>query len=177
MSGWASFAAIGCLIGLMPVAATSAQEKAATCSSPEPPSVKVAVESAMTLGRAKTVPSIDAPAPGSAGQITVIARGPILGSMDSEDVSTYLACTHAGFVLTATIVRSAQYRGAVRQNVPWRPVITVVLRPLPGELSFESIWRMKLTNGKTVDRAQTPSHPEQRYPFSVRTTLPGVEQR
>src|SRR4051812_15205839 len=51
--------------------------------------------------------------------ITIIARGPILGSMDSRQTSTEVACTKDGFTLTATITRSANYRGAVRQNVLW----------------------------------------------------------
>jgi hypothetical protein len=55
--------------------------------------------------------------PGTARKaVTVIALGPGLGSMDSRDIKTDLVCTAKGFVLTATIMRSADYHGAVKKT-------------------------------------------------------------
>lgn len=103
--------------------------------------------------------------------ITIVARGPVLGSMDSENVSTGLACTKDGFVLTATITRSANYHGAVRQNVLWSPEITIVIVPRQPAVVLQTIWKMRLSNGKELERARTPPYPKQEYPIIVTRTL------
>jgi len=103
--------------------------------------------------------------------ITVVASGPILGSMDSEKLNPGLACSSEGLVLTATITRSANYSGAVRQNVIWFPRITIVLVPHQADMAFQAIWKMRLTSGKEVDRARTPPYPEKKYPITVTKTI------
>jgi len=103
--------------------------------------------------------------------IMVVVRGPVLGSMDSSNLSTDLACTRDGFALTAAITRSANYHGAVRQNVLWRPVITLRVGLDSPKVVFESIWKMELSNGKKVDRARTPPYPEQEYPITLTKTV------
>lgn len=66
---------------------------------------------------------------GSENEIAVVARGQILGSMDSRKPTTGLTCTNDGLAVTATITRSANYRGAVRQNVLWVPTLSMVITP------------------------------------------------
>jgi hypothetical protein len=99
--------------------------------------------------------------------VTVVARGPVLGSMDSEKLNTDLTCSNDGLVLTATITRSANYRGAVRQNQLWFPQITIVAVPLTPETVFQTIWKMRLTNGRMLERSRTPPYPEKRYPITI----------
>jgi len=104
-------------------------------------------------------------------EITVVAKGPVLGSMDSEKLSTDLACSNDGLVFTATITRSANYHGAVAQNVLWFPRITIVVGPLQREIALQTVWNMRLTNGRMLDHARTPPYPEQKYPITVTKTL------
>jgi hypothetical protein len=99
--------------------------------------------------------------------ITVVARGPVLGSMDSEKLNTDLTCSNDGLVLTATTTRSADYHGAVRQNQLWFPQITIVLEPLTPEIVFQTIWNMRLTNGRMLARSRTPPYSEKRYPITI----------
>ena len=103
--------------------------------------------------------------------IAIVALGPVLGSMDSRKVSTDLACTIDGLVLTAAITRSAAYKGTTAKNILWRPEITIVIVPRQLEISFQASWRMRLTNGQNVGRFRTPPFPEQQYPITVRKTL------
>ncbi len=98
----------------------------------------------------------------------VVAVGPVLGSMDSGEVKTDVACTTKGIVLTATITRSANYHGAVLQNVLWRPRIEIeVALPQPN-VHVEATWMMRLTNGAVLNHAQTPPYPDITYPITVR---------
>jgi hypothetical protein len=105
--------------------------------------------------------------------IAIVARGPVLGSMDSEKLKTDLTCSSEGLVLTATITRSANYHGAVRQNLLWFPQITVVVVPLISNMVFQTIWRMRLTNGKRLDRSRTPPFPERKYPIAITKKFDG----
>ena len=109
--------------------------------------------------------------------ITVVARGPVLGSMDSEELNTDLTCAKDGLVLTATITRSANYHGAVRQNQLWFPQITIVGVPLTPEMVFQTIWRMRLTDGTVVERSRTPPFPEKRYPITLTRKVTGRKSR
>jgi hypothetical protein len=103
--------------------------------------------------------------------MTVIAVGPILGSMDSQDVATSIQCTRAGVALTAAITRSAEYHGGVKKNVLWRPRIKLVVVPLRTGATISITWRMHLTTGDEVDRAQTPPYQYQNYPVTVTRTI------
>jgi len=102
---------------------------------------------------------------------TVVARGPILGSMDAFVAAPDLACTKDGFVLTVTTSRSVNYHGFVMQNILWRPVITLRVRLDSPKVVFQSIWKMELSDGTNVDRARTPPYPEEKYPIVVTNTL------
>src|ERR1700687_5957019 len=86
--------------------------------------------------------------------ITVVARGPILGSMDALARAPDLACTKDGFVLAVTISPSVNDHGFVLQNVLWRPVITLKVRLDSPKVVFQSIWKMELSDGTNVDRAR-----------------------
>jgi hypothetical protein len=102
-----------------------------------------------------------------AREITIVAHGPVLGSMDSETLSTDLACSDAGLVLSATITRSADYQGALRQNLLWFPQITIVVVPLTQDMVLQANWRMRLTNGTMVESFRTPPYPEKKCPIKV----------
>lgn len=99
--------------------------------------------------------------------VTVVVRGPVLGSMDSEKLNTDLACSSDGIVLTATVTRSANYDGSVMQNLNWFPQIKIVLVPRQAEVVFQTVWKMRLTNGRKIDRARTPPYPEKKYPIAI----------
>lgn len=103
--------------------------------------------------------------------IMVVALGPVLGSMDSSEVSTQLACSERGIVLTATITRSADYHGATAKNILWNPKITMVFRLHQPEIVLQTTWRMRLTTGAELDHARTPPYPEQEYPITVTKTV------
>lgn len=108
----------------------------------------------------------------TAGEVlTLVAYGPILGSMDSPAVNTQLLCTEAGVRLVATISRSEHYTGAALQNQLWRPQIGIMVTLRSSEVGIESIWQMQLTNGKKVARARTHPYPGQVYPVKVSLTL------
>jgi hypothetical protein len=104
-------------------------------------------------------------------EITVSSVGPVLGSMDSSDVRTELACTADGCTVTATITRSAEFQGAALQNVLWRPKLVVALTLRQADVLLETIWRMRLTTGDEVAYAQTPGGPDEHYPIVVRKVL------
>lgn|GEM_PF-5141801 len=123
-----------------------------------------------------------APAPAAQEAITLVAtrgatahllvRGPILGSMDAPDVAIALSCTRKGMLATATITRSANYRGALRQNQNWLPSISLALIPQRPEMLFQARWEMRLSTGAMLDRAKTPpAFPARRYPISLTKTI------
>jgi len=155
----------------------SAEEIIKTCALVEVRSVHVSAEGAnpkdatsakIDVSRAQLQATL-------AGEIktvvTVVALGPVLGSMDSTDVRTDLACTAKGIRLTATITRSAHYNGAALKNVLWRPEVTLAVSLNKDEVIFESVWAMRLSTGVNLDHAQTPSQPDQTYPITVTRTL------
>jgi len=111
--------------------------------------------------------------PNNSGEkkLTVIAMGPILGSMDSNAVETECTCTSKGLSLTATILRSADFHGAALKNVTWRPRIEMEIVLHSPDATIEAIWRMKLTSGEVLDHAQTPGHQNQKYPITVTTII------
>ncbi len=51
------------------------------------------------------------------GAVLIIAKGPVLGSMDSVVLAKDLICTRGRMALAVTITRSAEYRGATLKNV------------------------------------------------------------
>jgi hypothetical protein len=101
----------------------------------------------------------------------ITAVGPVLGSMDSKNVKTDLACTPKGFVVTATLTRSADYHAASAKNVLWRPRINAEVILQEQEVTFKVTWRMRLTTGEELDHAQTLPYPDTKYPLTVMETI------
>jgi hypothetical protein len=106
---------------------------------------------------------------GKAGNL--VALGPVLGSMDSSKILTEIDCSIYGVHLTAFVTRSADFNGAVHKNIIWRPAIEISLRLREPEIVVETTWRMRLTSGLEVDRAQTPGYRAQSYPITAMQTL------
>lgn len=100
--------------------------------------------------------------------IEIILNGPVLESMDSSDVGTHLACTSDGVKILATVVRSADYQGAVLANYIWRPIIKVTADLYKAEIVVVSTWRMRLTTGASVKIADTPPNLHQDYPVTIK---------
>jgi len=149
-----------------------AQKVAKVCHGVEVRSVNVSPQVLKDMSRNAQQETIETGASATGTkEITVVARGPVLGSMDSEKLDTDLACSSDGLVLTAIITRSANYHGAVAQNVLWFPRIMIVVGPLQPEIALQIVWKMRLTNGKEVDRARTPPYPEKKYPITVTKTI------
>lgn len=159
----------------------SAQEIMKTCGGVEVRSINISAETEreVLLEAAPEKPAIEiAPAPPSSPMsdtvgkaVTIIALGPVLGSMDLRTVETDLACTAKGFALTATITRSADFHGGVLKNVIWRPKIEIAVVLRQPEVIFEATWRMRLTTGAEAEHTQTPPYPEQKYPATVTKTV------
>jgi hypothetical protein len=100
----------------------------------------------------------------------VSALGPVLGSMDSQNVLVSIECSGKRLLLKATIVRSANYQGSVQKYAAWRPEIAFVVAAGHGaELTI--IWRMVLTTGKEVLRGDLPGGPESRFPIVQKAFL------
>src|SRR5579863_861416 len=162
--------AIVCSLGLSATPA-KAQETPKTCAGVEVRTVHVSIE----LDRGDSF--LPDPSPKIAevpGKIeTLTAIGPPLGSMDSSQLQTALACTQKGIALTATITRSANFQGAVLQNVVWRPRIQIEVGLHQAEVIVATTWRMRLTTGAEVNQAETPAapYPDQQYPITVTKIL------
>ncbi len=107
------------------------------------------------------------------GTVTVMAVGPVLGSMDAPEVKTASACDAKGVVVTATTTRSAEYVGGMLKNVLWRPRLEIVLAPRPAGTDLTTTWKMRLTTGAEVQHAWTPTYPEAKYPVSLTTRIGG----
>jgi hypothetical protein len=108
--------------------------------------------------------------PGQSSTI-IYADGPLLGSMDSNAVPVELTCTTIGVGLTATITRSANYDGAVLQNIQWRPIVEIKVVLHQPEATFDSTWAMRLSNGVVVDHSHPWPYSGQPYPITVTKTL------
>ena len=146
----------------LPALPASAQESVKSCPSVDVRSINESARPVQNFPLDTKQATIEAT---EASGITIVARGPVLGSMDSENLITDLACTAHGFRLTGTITRSANYRGAVRQNVLWSPEITIAIVPRQPAIVVQTIWKMRLSNGKELGRARTPPYLHQDYPI------------
>lgn len=127
-------------------------------ATPEKPAIRIVPPSSATPGTSDKV-------------VTIIATGPVLGSMDSRKLETNFTCTTNGAKLTATITRSADYHGAVQKNVLWRPKLQIVIIPRRPEVIFKTIWKMRLTTGVELNHTRMPPYPEQNYPITVTTIV------
>ena len=104
--------------------------------------------------------------------LNVVAIGPVLGSMDSSEFRTDLDCTPQGFILTTTIIRSANFNGAVRQNINWHPRIETTVELLEPKIVVETKWIMVSSTGALINNAKTPPFTEnQQYPIIVKETI------
>lgn len=160
-----------CFLSLL-VLTAGAQDSVKSCPAAEVRSIRETAKSIQDLPLDTKQATIEfgTSTPEAKG-ITIIARGPVLGSMDSEKLNTDVACSIDGFVLTATITRSENYNGAVRQNVLWSPEITIVIVPRRTSVVVQTIWKMRLSNGKELGRARTPPYRQQDYPITVTQTV------
>ena len=160
--GTASLVCLVCLCG----STAGGQEVVKRCPSVEVYSVEVTPE---TLARQKKSPRIEITeeeeSNAARDRISIVAYGPVLGSMDSSKVDVGFTCTGDGVAVNARITRSANFTGGVLQNVIWHPKINMVVRILRGEPTLEVTWRLFLTNGVESMQAQTPPYPVQKYPI------------
>jgi hypothetical protein len=104
------------------------------------------------------------------GVAEVAIYGPLLGSMDTHDISTHLSCGENEVSLTATLTRSPQYDGSAKTNVIWRPEIELLVH---APVKLDVRWLMYFTNG--VEVAKDVNVPSQTFPmeFSKEIDVPG----
>ncbi len=141
--------------------------KTKKCNNSEVLSIKVESELMQTADDGNQEPEIQVfPGTNVDDPIKIIALGPLLGPMDSHSIKTDLSCSEHGVVLKATITRSANFNGAVLQNQIWRPKVVLTMKA-GQDVTLQTIWSMRLTNGKVVNHAQTPPYPDRSYPISI----------
>lgn len=145
--------------------------KAPATLCPEVQSIQVSreLEGDVLRDRAPETAEVSVISGGTSAQaaVTVMAVGPVLGSMDAPDVATTTACDATGVVITATTIRSSEYAGGVQKNVLWRPRLEIVLTPRPSGTALTTTWKMSLTTGAEVRHARMPPYPEVNYPVTV----------
>lgn len=103
----------------------------------------------------------------SVGTRRVTLVGPVFGSMDSPHFKTSLTCVGHGVVVTQTIIRSADFHGAMLKNDLWRPITTldVTLKSQRAELTAE--WEVRLSDGKPFDAAHAAYWEHYSFPVVV----------
>jgi hypothetical protein len=107
---------------------------------------------------------------GDPARITIVARGPVLGSMDSPNVEAHLECVPGGLRLTAIIARSEAYQGAAAKNVLWRPRLEWPVHLRQMELKLEVTWQQRPPRDERIDRSPAPpSSPP--FPIVVTKTI------
>lgn len=97
-------------------------------------------------------------------EVTILALGPLLDSLDSHKIKLDLTCTADGAILVATVTR---YSGGVIKNVFWRPRIRIVMMLRQPEVLFQTTWTMRRTDGTELDHVGG----RQKYPVTVTTTI------
>lgn len=97
---------------------------------------------------------------------TVLIRGPVFGSMDSPDTHAGLACDVSGIALSQTVVRSGQFHGAAAKNIPWRPLVKLIVRLKAASTELTARWNVRLSDGKRFNAAHAARVGE-RYPVAV----------
>jgi len=174
-----------CFVALF-ASPANAQDIVKMCAGVEVRSIEVLADSGFSESRRKSIflppgpsPTIDVMPPQkkkaapekTQRYVTVMARGPVLGSMDSQKITTDFSCTVNGVLLTATITRSANYAGAVQKNAAWRPQLRALLVLHQSEVALQTVWKMRLSTGSEVREAETPSYATQKYPIIITTTV------
>ena len=149
-----------CLLG----SAVGAAEAVKSCPDVDVQSVQVLTGSSRT----ERIGIVQVPATANGEEaVTLVASGPVLGSMDSKQVHTELVCLPKGVAVTATLTRSAEYRGATTKNVLWEPRIEIVAVVRQPEVTFSATWKMRMSNGNELSHSRTPPYPEHEYPIVV----------
>jgi hypothetical protein len=141
------------------------------CGSVEVRSLAVSTERAGTSRDIKPEAIEESPVSGGETTTQVTVLGPPLGSMDSPAIKTRIACSPSGFVLTATIIRSAAFNGSVLQNALWQPRIQLIVRLRQRHVPFRTVWRMRTTDGVELTFAQTPPLRGRRFPIVLARRL------
>jgi hypothetical protein len=153
---------------------------AATIATAQPSPIKVcSAVSLLTLGSSADTNSAlfdegtaeIKTSPGESGTLTVVALGPILGSMDSHDLKPRVDCSASGLTITIDVTRSAHYDGAAAKNVLWRPRVELRVASPHDRASLEVRWTMRLSTGVELKHARTPPYREQTFPLSVKKEL------
>jgi hypothetical protein len=116
------------------------------------------------------VPQIEAPAD-HGDRVGIVVLGPILGSMDSRDVSTRATCEDNGMTIVVTIIRSASYTGVAAKNVLWQPRIDIELSASRPRITVQAIWKMRLTDGLELKTARTPPFEAETFPIVLTKTI------
>ncbi|HEY1580436.1 MAG TPA: hypothetical protein VGF82_25525 [Terracidiphilus sp.] len=167
------FAIVGVALTCVPVRAKEADEVSKSCPALTVTSVRVTEE---------TVTGSDAPSemievtsfPKQAAERherTLIATGPVLGSMDSAAVSYVISCRTKGAGLIVTLTRSAEYHGNVLANVLWRPKVHIAIALHNPQIIFQMTFRMRLSTGEELRLAQTPPYRPRKYPLIVKQII------
>lgn len=141
------------------------------CRSVEVRSLAVSTERVGTSRNIKPEAIEESPVSGDEMTAQVTVLGPPLGPMDSSAIKTKIACSQSGFVLTATITRSAAFNGSVLQNALWQPRIRLLVRLRQRHVPFRTLWRMRTTNGVELTFAQTPPLRGRRFPIVLARRL------
>jgi hypothetical protein len=99
--------------------------------------------------------TIETASPEAAGQVvTVIARGPVLGSLDRPR-KTESSCTANGLLLTTIIIRSAKSSSGTKSQGTFFYRSKIEVEMLPHcEIVVQIIWRMQLDTGPELHHAQ-----------------------
>ncbi len=158
--------ALGCLSGLM-FGAAAARAASLTCPLLRILSTTTSQESEEAVLRAvghdrEAPPRATSSAAGK-DEVTIVALGPVLDSLDSREIEVTPACTAGGAMLTATITR---YSGGAKKNVLWRPRIRIAVTLGRSEAQFQTTWRVRRPDGTELDHRDA-----QRYPITVTTPI------
>jgi hypothetical protein len=103
--------------------------------------------------------------------VTILAKGPILGSMNSREIETHRECRPDGIRLTATIVFSEGYRDAAAKNVLWRPRLELPLRLRRPALEVEVVWQARVATHPGTDQPVAAPSAVSAYPMFIRKTI------
>lgn len=190
LSAGVRYAALG-LVGavvltLLFFAVTGSGQRTEPCSGPNLPGVgPVHVSTLVQRGTETGVPSPDRvevqalnPSPATprmpGDSQMVVAIGPLLGSMDSPDVKTNVACSADGDVtISAMISRSHNFTGSVTRSISWRPKLTFAVSPIKPSTRVSVVWTMSLDSGSPVHITVTPPFDLQVYPITASTLITG----
>lgn len=93
--------------------------------------------------------------------------GPELGAMDQMAPQASLTCLQGqpGISIVLTIIRSANYQGAVLKNTIWRPKLLLHLSAKRTALLLRLAWQIRLSNDVPLRAAAVPGGSAMAYPL------------